>query len=371
MAALPFPFPVRHRAARPCCRCILRLRRLANWLPAGGSSCTVTSPCVACSQRKPHKDDGVFGNRRIGADECLQPIDFRFLFASAADRWASAPRAGGRRMAIGDFINRQPSLGQLRMRNAVAQIAEAKFIGPDAKDNRRANFLPTSRAAAQVDAAAVGDQTGLRFRLRGAQNQRVIAKIGMYIAQRRQQRLKELIARRRWAAPSPIRPTRSRLAATTSASEGVSLRRRLGRSTGATSTRSAARHDQKTNERTTKRHDVLPECGLNVTIRPASDQTARDSRPYSAGTARAVDQDCCVPTGVPSRAISVAFIGKIMASRSIEQPQVPIRPDAESDRTRRASWLPARSKAPASAKATIADCVLVISTCGMSAACWS
>ena len=93
-------------------------------------------------------------------------------------------------MAIRDFIDRQPPFSEQRLRNSIPQIAKAELVGSDAKDNRRANVLPAPRAAAQVHAAAIGNQARLHLCVWGAENNWIVGEVGVYVTERREQGFK-------------------------------------------------------------------------------------------------------------------------------------------------------------------------------------
>ena len=148
----------------------------------------------ALGQGKFCEYDPIIGEGRISAGKRFEPVDLRHRINLLLIDRHEAFGLPGRGMAITDFNNGQKALRQGRLAQAVAQAAEEKFIGPNPESDRRAAVVPTARAGAQVDAAAVGDETGFDLVVGSAQHDGIILEIGIHIAGRRQQFFKKLVA---------------------------------------------------------------------------------------------------------------------------------------------------------------------------------
>ena len=97
-------------------------------------------------------------------------------------------------MAVADFGNRQPALGQRRLRHALAPAAEQELVWADAEGDGRAIIVPAAGATLEIEAAAVGDEPGFDVGIGRAERDRVIAEVGVHVTRRRQERREELIA---------------------------------------------------------------------------------------------------------------------------------------------------------------------------------
>ena len=93
-----------------------------------------------------------------------------------------------RNVAVADFGDGEPTLGERGLAGAVAEGAEHELIGADAEGEGRAVVVPTACAAAQVDAAAVGDEAGFDDRVGRAEDDGVVAEVGVDVARWWQQR---------------------------------------------------------------------------------------------------------------------------------------------------------------------------------------
>ena len=97
-------------------------------------------------------------------------------------------------MEVTDFDNRQPALSERRLAYAVGQSAKEEFIRPDAEADLSAQVVPDAGAAAKVEAAAVGDETRFDFGVRRAEDNGVVAEVGVDVAERGQPGGEELVA---------------------------------------------------------------------------------------------------------------------------------------------------------------------------------
>ena len=98
-------------------------------------------------------------------------------------------------MPITNPNDRQIAIGQSWFAETVAECAEDEFVRSDAENHRRADVIPTARAAAKIDAAAIGDESRFDLGVGRTQHDRIILEVGIHVTRRRQQFFKEFVAR--------------------------------------------------------------------------------------------------------------------------------------------------------------------------------
>src|ERR1035441_9149662 len=98
-------------------------------------------------------------------------------------------------MAVADLDDGEPALGEGRLGHTVGQATEEELIRPDAEADGDAVVGPTAGTPPKVEAAAVGDEPRFDFRIGGAEDNRVVAEVGVDVAQRGQDGGEEFVAR--------------------------------------------------------------------------------------------------------------------------------------------------------------------------------
>src|SRR5581483_10293474 len=104
----------------------------------------------------------------------------------------------GHGMPVADLDNRQIAVRQGGLFETLEFAAELKFIGPHAEGHRPARFFPGARAGVEIHSAAIGNEPGLDFGVRRAEDDGVVAEIRIDIAGRRQEVSKKLVTRTIW-----------------------------------------------------------------------------------------------------------------------------------------------------------------------------
>ena len=134
------------------------------------------------------------GEGGIGAGEGFEAIDLRDALGPNLGEGHGTFGLDGGNVAVPNFGDGEPTLGECGLAGAVAEGAEHEFIGADAEGERRAVVVPTACAAAQVDAAAVGDEAGFDGRVGRAEDDGVVPEVGVDVARWWQQRREEFVA---------------------------------------------------------------------------------------------------------------------------------------------------------------------------------
>ena len=138
--------------------------------------------------------DAVRGEGRIGAGEGLETVDLGGTLRARLRERDGALGLDRGSVAVADFGDGQPTLGERGLAGAVAEGAEHQFVGADAESEGGAVVVPAARAAAEVDAAAVGNEAGFDGRVRRAEDDGVVAEVGVDVAGRWQERGEEGVA---------------------------------------------------------------------------------------------------------------------------------------------------------------------------------
>ena len=97
-------------------------------------------------------------------------------------------------MGVPDFGDGQITVRQSGMFEALKVFAEAQFIRSHAENHRCADIIPTARAAAQIYAAAVGNEPRLQFGVWCAEHDGIKTEVRIHVARRGQERFEELVA---------------------------------------------------------------------------------------------------------------------------------------------------------------------------------
>ena len=149
----------------------------------------------ALGQVELDEDDAVVGQPGCGGGEGFEAVDLRRDLGRGLGQRDVAARLHGGGMEVTDFDDGQPALGERRLGHAVGKAAEEEFVGPDAEADGDAVVVPGAGAAAEVEAAAVGDEPRFDFGVGGTEDDGVVAEVGVDVAERRQERGEELVAR--------------------------------------------------------------------------------------------------------------------------------------------------------------------------------